>query len=77
MAYMTFTPLLGMSDVVKRFLLDRPPGTGVVTMTIDDAEHYTAEQRRKEGIPIEDSTWKRISELSERFGTTGLLKTVG
>jgi phage terminase large subunit-like protein len=45
MAYMTFTPLLGMSDVVKRFLLDRPPGTGVVTMTIDDAEHYTPEQR--------------------------------
>jgi len=44
-AYMTFTPLLGMSDVVKRFLMDKPPGTGVVTMTIDDAEHYTPEQR--------------------------------
>lgn len=44
-AYMTFTPLLGMSDVVKRFLMDKPVGTGVVTMTIDDAEHYTPEQR--------------------------------
>lgn len=43
--YMTFTPLLGMSDVVKRFLLDKPKGTGVTTMTIDDAEHYTQEQR--------------------------------
>ena len=43
--YMTFTPLLGMSDVVKRFLLDKSPGTGVTTMTIDDAEHYTQEQR--------------------------------
>ena len=42
---MTFTPLLGMSDVVKRFLLDKPAGTGVTTMTIDDAEHYTQEQR--------------------------------
>lgn len=44
-AFMTFTPLLGMSDVVKRFLLDKPTGTGVVSMTIDDAEHYTPEQR--------------------------------
>ncbi len=45
MAYMTFTPLLGMSEVVRRFLLEKPPGTGIVTMTIDDAEHYTPEQR--------------------------------
>ena len=44
-AYMTFTPLLGMSDVVRRFILEKPAGTGVVTMTIDDAEHYTPEQR--------------------------------
>jgi phage terminase large subunit-like protein len=46
MAYMTFTPLLGMSDVVKRFLMEKPEGTGVVTMTIDDAKHYTEEQRK-------------------------------
>ena len=45
MAYMTFTPLLGMSEVVRRFLMEKPVGTGVVTMTIDDAEHYTEEQR--------------------------------
>lgn len=43
--YMTFTPLKGMSDVVKRFLMDKMPGTSVTTMTIDDAEHYTPEQR--------------------------------
>lgn len=45
MAYMTFTPLLGMSEVVRRFLMEKPIGTGVVTMTIDDAEHYTDAQR--------------------------------
>jgi len=45
MTYMTFTPLLGMSEVVRRFLMEKPAGTGVVTMTIDDAEHYTPEQR--------------------------------
>lgn len=64
--FVTFTPLLGMSDVVKRFLLDKPAGTNVTTMTIDDAEHYTPEERaaiiasypehereaRAKGIPI-------------------------
>lgn len=43
--YVTFTPLLGMSQVVKRFLKDKPDGTVVVSMTIDDVEHYTPEQR--------------------------------
>lgn len=42
---MTFTPLLGMSNVVKRFLIDKPPGTHVTQMTIEDAQHYTPEQR--------------------------------
>lgn len=46
MTMITFTPLLGMSNVVKRFLLEKPPGTHVTQMTIDDAEHYTDEQRK-------------------------------
>lgn len=64
--FVTFTPLLGMSDVVKRFLLDKPAGSVVTNMTIEDAEHYTPEQReaiinsypehereaRAKGIPI-------------------------
>lgn len=64
--FVTFTPLLGMSEVVKRYLLDKPAGTTVTTMTIEDAEHYTPEQRaaiiasypehereaRAKGIPI-------------------------
>lgn len=45
MVYMTFTPLKGMTGTVKRFLLDKPAGTCVTTMTIEDAEHYTPEQR--------------------------------
>lgn len=44
-AMVTFTPLLGMSNVVKRFLLETSPQRTTTTMTIDDAEHYTAEQR--------------------------------
>lgn len=43
--FLTFTPLLGMSDVVKRYLLDKVPGTNVTQMTIDDVTHYTPEQR--------------------------------
>ncbi len=43
--WLTFTPLLGMSDVVKRFLIAKAPGCSVTTMTIEDAEHYTAKQR--------------------------------
>ena len=42
---MTFTPLNGMSSVVKRYVLDKTPNTGVTIMTINDAEHYTPEQR--------------------------------
>lgn len=41
----TFTPLKGMSGVVRRFLLEKPPGTHVTSMTIEDALHYTPEQR--------------------------------
>jgi len=45
MAYMTFTPLLGMSDVVMRFLHESSSDRHVTYMTIDDAAHYTPEQR--------------------------------
>ena len=41
----TFTPLLGMSDVVKRFLIDKTPNTAVVKATINDALHYSEEKR--------------------------------
>jgi phage terminase large subunit-like protein len=42
---MTFTPLLGMSTVVKRFFTERNPDRKLINATIDDAYHYTPEQR--------------------------------
>lgn len=45
LAIMTFTPLQGMSEVVKRFLIEKGPDRATVTMTLDEAEHYTPEQR--------------------------------
>lgn len=42
--FMTFTPLMGMSRTVLRFLVEKPAGTVVVYMGIFDAGHYTKEQ---------------------------------
>jgi len=42
---MTFTPLLGVSDIVRRFIIEHVPGTHVTQMTIWDAAHYTEEER--------------------------------
>jgi len=44
---LTFTPLKGMSTVVKRYLLDKSPDRYVTTMTLDDAAHYSAEDRAR------------------------------
>jgi phage terminase large subunit-like protein len=43
----TFTPLKGMSGVVARYLLEDSADRSVVTMTIDDAGHYTPEERAR------------------------------
>jgi phage terminase large subunit-like protein len=45
--YLTFTPLLGASDVVRRFILEPHPDRSVTQMTIDDALHFTPEQREQ------------------------------
>ncbi len=47
LVFMTFTPLLGVSDVVKRFIIEENPDRVVIQMTIEDAEHYTAEERER------------------------------
>jgi phage terminase large subunit-like protein len=75
----TFTPLKGMSNVVKRFLIDKVGGTHVTQMTIDDALHYTPEARaaivaaylphereaRAKGIPTMGSG--RVFPIEEEF----------
>ncbi len=43
----TFTPLKGMSGVVARFLLNEHSDRTVTTMTIDDALHFTPDQRQQ------------------------------
>ena len=45
LAWLTFTPLLGMSAVVSRFFEEESPDRALVSMTIYDVDHYTPEQR--------------------------------
>lgn len=44
---MTFTPLKGISKVVKRFMRESSPDRIVVNMTIDDALHIPKEKRQQ------------------------------
>jgi phage terminase large subunit-like protein len=49
---LTFTPLLGMTEVVRRYLEPQPDDAGrklrsVIHMTLDDATHYSEEEKRE------------------------------
>jgi len=87
LTFITFTPLLGMSDTVMRFLGDgKAPNTHVTNMTINDAEHYTKEQReaiiasypphereaRVNGVPMLGSG--RVYPVSEEKITESVIK---
>lgn len=64
--WLTFTPLLGMSEIVKRYLQEPTRDRVTIKATIEDAEHYSPEERlqiiesyptherdaRARGIPI-------------------------
>lgn len=47
LAYMTFTPLHGQTEVVRRFIKDPTPDRAEVVMTIDDAPHIAPDQKQK------------------------------
>jgi phage terminase large subunit-like protein len=44
--WITFTPLLGMSETVRRFFSETSPDRIKVTMTIDDVGHFTPEEKQ-------------------------------
>jgi len=43
--YLTCTPLMGMSNVMKRFLMDRTAQQTIIQAGIEDAGHFTEAQR--------------------------------
>lgn len=47
LVFLTFTPLLGMSDVVMRFLTEQSPDRHDTNLTIEDAEHIPPEERAR------------------------------
>ena len=55
-AFLTFTPLLGMSNVVSRFLQEESDQRHVTRMEIDEAEHISPEERERiiEGYPVHE-----------------------
>ena len=42
----TMTPLLGQTALIRRLTIDEPPGSSVTRMTLDDALHYSPEERK-------------------------------
>lgn len=44
---LTMTPLKGMSSIVRRYLSEPSEDRVAVSMTIDDVDHYTAEEKAK------------------------------
>jgi len=45
--FMTFTPLLGVSEVVRRFLHEKSPDRHTTFMTIDDVTHFSDEEKQR------------------------------
>jgi LDH2 family malate/lactate/ureidoglycolate dehydrogenase len=61
-----------------RYLKETPPADGFEEVLYPGEKEYrTEQQRRRDGIPIEDDTWAKISGVAERFGVASLLKTAG
>jgi phage terminase large subunit-like protein len=45
--FCTFTPLAGVTEVVRRFLHEKNPDRHVTQATIDDAPHFSAEDKQR------------------------------
>ena len=56
-----------------RYLKETPPAEGFDEVLYPgEIEHRTEQRRRREGIPIEETTWRRLGEIAARFGISPL-----
>ena len=61
-------------EAFVRYLKETPPAEGFDEVFYPGEIEYRTQQRlQREGIPIEDDTWEKISRLAERFGLGSLL----
>jgi LDH2 family malate/lactate/ureidoglycolate dehydrogenase len=57
-----------------QFLKATPLAQGFTEVFYPGEVEYRKEQdRRKNGIPIEDATWKKVTELAQGYGIAGKL----
>jgi LDH2 family malate/lactate/ureidoglycolate dehydrogenase len=60
-----------------RYLKETPPAEGFSEVLYPgEIEYRMEQQRRQEGIPIEESTWQAMGRVAERFGLRDLMHTV-
>ena len=76
-----FMPLVDFKREVEAFvayLKATPAAEGFEEVLYPGEKEYrTEQQRRRDGIQIEDATWKRLGDLADRFGVRSLLKAAG
>jgi phage terminase large subunit-like protein len=71
--WMTFTPLLGMSATVTRFLQEKGAGRAVITMTIDDALHAASSLLRKSGLQLSQENSRATGLVSGGWISAGTI----
>jgi LDH2 family malate/lactate/ureidoglycolate dehydrogenase len=77
-AFMPVADFKGQVEAFVRYLKETPPADGFEEVLYPGEKEYrTEQQRRRDGIPIEDDTWAKITGVAERFGVASLLKTAG
>jgi uncharacterized oxidoreductase len=60
-------------EAFVRYLKATPPAEGFEEVLYPgEIEYRTEQRRRREGIPIEPATWKRLGEIGARFGVREL-----
>jgi uncharacterized oxidoreductase len=77
-AFMPAGDFKGQVEAFVRYLKETPPAEGFAEVLYPgEKEYLTEQQRRRDGIPIEDDTWGRIAAVAERFGLASLLSVAG
>ena len=72
-AFMEPADFKAQVEAFVRYLKETPPADGFDEVLYPgEKEHQTEQQRRRDGIPIEDDTWAKISEIAQRFGVAKL-----
>ena len=60
-------------EAFVRYLKATPPADGFEEVLYPgEIEYRTEQRRRREGIPVEPATWKRLNEIAARFGVREL-----